>query len=281
MNDVEKFMAQAQTAMLLREYAESKGWEPALFREFMQKLKNYSYAPSNHIEGTNNVSTNEIKSSVPQDQLHTKRPGPKQRGNRNLNQFSLTDEEVAKYQVFVDYYSNLSKAFDYENDATARQRNSPEVFDIYWAYAPKNIPEDKYQEVRYNNFPYLMEMAQGSNRSRPHKFVEVPERYRKEWYYVGTDGRTQIDIETEVVDGHQIGEDHPITIGPDRKYRFWKLIPTAAETPFYDAIPYMTYNYEPVHNSLPTVELQWSSAIQGNIIGDSFINMNPHLRQGR
>lgn len=281
MSDIEAFLAQSQTAMLLREYAESKGWDPVLFREFMDKLKDYSYAPSNHITGTMNVGTNEIKSTVPQNELHNKKTGPQTRGNRNLNQFSLSDEDLVKFSVFVDYYSNKSKAFDYANDVSSAQRNSPETFNIYWKYKPKTIPEDKYNETRYENFPYLMEMAQGSNHSYPAKFVEVPERYKKETYYVGTDGRTQVTIETEIVDGHQIGEDHPISIGDKQKRRFFKLIPTSAETPFYDYVPYMPYTYDPIHNHIPSGELEWEVAMQKNVIGDGFVNSNPNLRQGK
>lgn len=239
MTDIENYLATCTSPHLLRAYAESKGWDPELFREFMDKLKNYGFASSNQID-ERNISTNEIKSTVPQNELCGKKPGPQTVGNRNKTQFSLSDEDIAKFQTFVDYYSNLSPAFDYANDATSAQRNSPEMFEIYREACPKTIPEDRYKEVRYRNFPYLIEMSQGKNRSAEMRRVNVPERYHKEWYYAG-DGISVREINPEIVDGHQIGKPHTGNIGARQKYNFWKLIPTSAETPFYDPIPHMMY----------------------------------------
>lgn len=67
-------MKTSTTPSLLREYAEAKGWDVNLFREFMRKAGDYSYAPSNHIVGTNDISTNGIKSTVPSNELASKRP---------------------------------------------------------------------------------------------------------------------------------------------------------------------------------------------------------------
>lgn len=264
MTDIEKFMETSTTPYLLREYAESKGWDPVLFGEFMDCLKNYSFASSNQIDA-NNISINEIKSTVPVDQLCGKKPGPQTVGNRNKTQFSLSDEDVQKFAVFLAYYNGLSRGFDYANDATTAQRNSPEIFEIYWEACPKTIPEDRYKEVRYRNFPYLIEMSQGSNRSATMRWVDVPERYKKEWYYAG-DGISVREINPEMVDGYQIGKPHTGTIGDKQKYNFFKLIPTSAETPFYDPLPHMMYTHQSAHQSLPTRELQWMAALQSNVL---------------
>lgn len=280
MSDIEKFLATCTSPHMLRSYAEHKSWDPVLFREFMDKLKNYGYASSNQIDA-NNVSTNKIKSTVPTDELCGKKPGPQTVGNRNKTQFSLSDEDLAKYATFIEYYSNLSPAFDYANDATTAQRNSPEMFDIYWEYCPKNIPEDRYNETRYRNFPYLIEMSQGKNRSAEMRYVDVPERYHKEWYYNGDKTSTR-EINPEVVDGHQIGKPHTTNIGTRQKYKFWHLIPTSQETPFYDPLPHMMYTNQSAHNSLPTRNMQWMAALQGNLAGDGFINLNPrHIYKHR
>lgn len=266
-DDLENFMKTSTTPSLLREYAEAKGWDVNLFREFMNKMSDYSYAPSNHIVGTNNISTNGIKSTVPSNELASKRPGPQQHGNRNLTQFSLSDEDVTKFATFITYYNNLNRAFDYDNDVTGQQRNSPEVFDIYWQYGEKTIAEDRYHTPRTRNFPYLMEMAQGHNRAYPIQFVTVPTRYNNEHYYVEVDTRSNIVMNPQTVDGNHITDqfNQLESIGPRQKYRFWKLIPVAEEQPFFMYIPYAPYWRNPVHGSLGR-ERQYTFSVSDNVI---------------
>lgn len=280
MSDIEKFLSENESSELpLRQYAEAKWFDYDLFTEFMSKLSNRSYATSNQID-SDNVSVNEIKSSLDPDELPWKIPWPKTRWNKNLVYFSLTDEDLTRYSDIIWYYTAISM-FEYR-DANAI-KNSTEVFDIYWHYTPKHMPEDMYneeweksqswdRETRFINFPYMMELSQRSNHAGEVKYVDVPERYHKEWYYawIGSDPQKEI-----------ADPDYVERIWDDKSYVFWKLIPTAEETPYDDALPSMTYTGDPIHNSLPWEELQWWSAIKWNIIWDWYANLNRHPRQGK
>lgn len=271
MSDIEKFLSENPegTGLPIRQYAEAKGFDVTLFREFLNKLSNYNYATSNQIDA-NNVSVNQIKSTLTAEELVWKKPWPQTRGNMNMVHFSLTDEDVKKFKTFIDYYNNIWW-FDHDEDPFKSVANSKEVFDIYWNYTPKEMPEDKYREKRYLQFPYLIEMSQRSNHAGEVKFVEVPERYKSEYYYtgIGSDARKEI-----------AEEDYEWKIWDKQSNVFWKLIPTSDETPYDDGLSHMTYTWEPVHNSLPT-ELQWSSAIQWNIIWDWYFNLTRSPRQGK
>lgn len=272
MTDIEKFLAEAPASdeMPITQYANAKGFDVTLFREFMNKLSNWSYATSNQIDA-NNVSVNEIKSTLTPEELVWKKPWPQTRGNKNLVYFSLTDEDLVRYQDMIVYYTALSW-FTVDEDPSWAIHNSHEVFNIYWKYTPKNIPEDQYSEPRYLQFPYLLEMSQRSNHSWEIKHVDVPERYKTEYYYSGM----WVDPQKEIDEW-----EFPEKIWDHNKYVMWRLIPTTKETPYDNGISSMTYTYEPIHNMLPTQELQWGSAIKWNIIWDWYFNMTRDPRQGK
>lgn len=263
MSDIENFLSESDSSELpLTAYAKAKGFDVTLFREFMNKLSNWAYATSNQIDAAN-VSVNEIKSTLTAEELVGKRPGPQSRGNMNINYFSLTDEDLETYADFIAYYTNLW-GFGLDSDPKNSINNSPEVFDIYWNYQKKPMEEDRYLDKnRTLNFPYLIDMHQGSNHSAEHNFLEIPERYHTEYYYSGIGSEAQKEIDAKAF---------PERIGDLQSHTFWELIPTSDETPYDDAISHMPYNYDQFHNHLSR-EQQWQSAIAPNLIGDGYANL--------
>ena len=219
------------TKLPIREYAKAKGFDYDLFNEFFSKIQDYRYNSSNQINESN-VSVNEIKSTTPKDQLCGKRPWPQITWDRNETFFSLTDEEVTKYNTFIEYYTNLNHWFEFMTDSYGSIANSTETFEIYRNYCAKHIPEDKYKEVRFINFPYLMEMSQGVNRSSEMRYVNVPARYLEEWGL----------------------EDRPVVqkIFTEWQINFWRLIPTSKETPYQDEPNIETYFVETTYNDMPS-----------------------------
>jgi len=272
MSDIEEFLAEDTSDDLpIAAYAKAKGFDLTLFRAFLNKLSNRSYASSNQVD-SNNVSTNAIKSTMSAEELCSALPGPKLKGNQNTTYFSMSDEDAETYKTFIDYYNSLSDWFDTANDASHIQHNSQEVFDIYWKYCEKEIPEDPYSEARTLSFPYLQNMQQ----LWAVECLEIPERYHTEWYYAGIGSVEQWEISHEQ---WTLGTAYTETIGDEQCYRFWKLIPTSDETPYHDALPKMPYYIDPVHNSIPTNQ-QRITAIQGNIIGDWYANLTRNPYQG-
>lgn len=272
MSDIEQFLSENpdSTELPIKQYAEAKGFDVALFREFMNKLSNWAYASSNEIDA-NNVSVNEIKSTLTAEELVWKRPWPQLRWNQNVTYFSLTDEDLTTYADFITYYTNLWW-FTLEEDPKRTLANSKEVFEIYWNYQKKPMAEDVYEDPdRTLNFPYLIDMHQGSNRSAVHSFLDIPERYHQEWYYAGIGSEAQ----KEIWDKHLIE-----AIWDLQSYTFWRLIPTAAETPYDDVISHMPYEYDQFHNHLPKAE-QWSSSYKMNIIWDGYANLTVNPLQGK
>lgn len=267
LSDYENFICNnpAQEGVLpMQQYANAKGFDYGMFKNFMEKLSKWEYAPSNEID-VNNVSVNELTHDLSGQSLVGKTHAPKTRGNMNTLYFSLTDEEVSQFAPIIAYYSALAKfAYGYADTI-----NYTEVFDIYWKYAPKIIPEDPYNETRYLYFPYLIELSQWENKSHEIRFVDVPERYKEEWYYAGIGSAHQ----KEIANGDYIER-----IGDSQSYVFWKLIPVSAETPYEDQLPKAQYTYDSIHNHMPT-DLQWSSAIQKNVAGDMWENSNVQPRQ--
>lgn len=268
LTDLEKFYGSNNDTdkLPLKSYAEAKGFDPDLFRKFMNELSNWSYAPSNE-KDSDNVTVNELTSNLHDQQLLNKTHESKVRGNKRSLYFSLSDDDIQKYNSIIAYYTALSHfAFDYSDTL-----QYTEVFDIYWKYQPKRMPEDPYREDRFLYFPYLIEMSQKSNRSGEVRFLDIPERYKEEYYYAGIGKAHQ----KEIANGDYI--EH---IGDDQSYIFWKLIPVSKETPYEDALTPMTYNIDPIHNHLQN-DIQWSSAIQGNLVGDGYANLTRSSRQGK
>lgn len=262
MSDIEEFLATSESNELpIKAYTEAKGFDLTLFREFLNKLSNRSYVTSNQIDA-NNVSVNEIKSTVPAEQLATKKPWPQLRWNQNVTYFSLTDEDVTRFSDFLDYYTNLWW-FRFEDDPKRTVANSKEVFELYWNYQKKEVPEDEYEQDRYLNFPHLIDMNQWSNHSAEHDSLDIPERYHTEWYYSGIGSEHQKEI---------ANPDLPERIWDLQSYKFWWLIPTSEETPYDDSLSHMPYEYDHFHNHLPK-DLQWSAAIAPNLIWDGYANL--------
>lgn len=279
--DIENYLSENpdSTWLPITDYAESKGFDVTLFRQFLNKLSNWSYAPSNEIDA-DNVSVNEIKSSLTAEELVWKKPWPKTRWNQNVVYFSLTDEDVETYADFLNYYTGLWM-FDLDEDPFNTLRNSSEVFNIYWNYQRKYIPEDQYMLRRYLNFPYLLDMHQWSNHHSEYDFLQIPSRYHTEWYYMWIWFDHQKEIARDIdYDPEPPHIDRLIAIDPElpefiwdmQSYTFWKLIPTSKETPYEDALPHMPYEYDPIHNYLPK-NLQWASAIAPNLIWDAYANL--------
>lgn len=283
--DIENYLSENpdNTWLPIADYAESKGFDVNLFRQFLNKLSNWSYAPSNEIDA-DNVSVNEIKSNLTAEELVWKTPWPRTRWNQNVVYFSLTDEDVETYSDFLEYYTNLWM-FDLDQDPFKTMNNSSEVFNIYWNFQEKDIPEDYYSMWRYLNFPYLLEMHQWSNHHSEYEFLRIPSRYHTEWYYtwIWFDHQKEIarNIEqeppqiieksmTKLIWGWEMAA--PEAIWDYQSYTFWRLIPTSKETPYEDALPHMPYEYDPIHNHLPK-NLQWASAIAPNLIWDAFANL--------
>ena len=263
LSDIEDFLAESDSNELpIKAYAEAKNFDVELFREFLNKLSQYEYAPSNEIDA-DNVSVNEIKSTVPADELADKKPGPQMRWNQNISYFSLTDADVTKFADFISYYNNLWW-FAFDQDPNRTVANSKEVFDLYWNYKEKEIPEDQYHEDdRTLNFPYLINMNQWSNHSATHESLTIPERYHQEWYYAGIGSESQKEIANQ-----NLVE----KIWDEQSYKFWKLIPTAEETPYDDAISHMPYENDQYHNHLSR-EQQKVAAIKENVIWDGYANL--------
>lgn len=245
-SDFEKFLATSSGEDLpIREYAKARLFEYELFNEFFSKIQDYTHNPSNQINETN-VSVNEIKSTVPADELCGKKPSPQIGGDRNATFFSLTDEDVEKYKTFIDYYTIVNSKFDVMADGYWSIANSTETFEIYWNYCKKHIPEDKYNEVRFINFPYLMEMSQAVNRSATMRYVNVPARYLEEW---GIKDRSIVQ-----------------RMFTEGQIKFWKLIPTSKETPYEDEPNLDTYFVEYTYNALPNADKQWDALSNHDLI---------------
>lgn len=261
-SDIENFLSTYEWDELpIKAYADAKGFDVNLFREFLNKLSNWAYATSNEIDA-DNVSVNEIKSSLTAEELVWKKPWPRTRWNQNVVYFSLTEDDVETYSDFLEYYTNLWM-FDLESDPFMTLNNSPEVFNIYWTYEEKPMPEDTYEGKRYLNFPHLIDMNQWENHHSEYEFLEIPERYHTEWYYAWIGSEAQKEINNPNL---------PERIWDLQSYVFWRLIPTSVETPYEDVIPHMPYQYDWIHNHLPK-DLQWSAAIMSNLIGDAYANL--------
>ena len=271
LSDIEDFLKESEsTEFPIKAYAEAKGFDNVLFREFLNKLEDWSYATSNEIDA-DNVSVNEIKSTLSDDELVGKKPGPQLRGNKNISYFSLTDEDLVTYADFITYYTNLWN-FKFEDDPKRTVANSKEVFEIYWNYQKKPMAEDTYEDPdRKLNFPYLINMNQSSDHSATHESLQIPERYHKEWYYAGIGSESQKEINNE-----NLTE----SIWDKQSYKFWKVIPTSEETPYDDAISHMPYENEQYHNTLPR-EQQKITAIQWNNIWDGYANLTVNPLQGK
>lgn len=271
MSDIEDFLAESDSTELpIKAYAEAKGFDVTLFREFLNKLSNWAYAPSNEIDA-DNVSVNEIKSTLTAEELVGKKPGPQTRGNQNVNYFSLTEADLTTYADFINYYTNLW-GFGLAEDPNRTLANSKESFEIYWNYQKKPMPEDSYSDPdRTLNFPYLIDMQQGSNHHAVYDFLDTPERYHTEWYYAGIGSEAQKEINNPNL---------PERIGDLQSYTFWRLIPTSDETPYDDAISHMPYEYDQFHNHL-SAEFQWASAMAPNLLGDGYANLTVNPLQGK
>lgn len=262
-SDIEEFLSTYEWSELpIKAYADAKGFDVNLFREFLNKLSNWAYATSNEIDA-DNVSVNEIKSTLTAEELVWKKPWPQTRWNQNVVYFSLTEDDLTTYADFINYYTNLWM-FSFENDPFRSVSNSKEVFEIYWNYQKKPMPEDEYlDQDRTLNFPYLIDTHQWSNRSATYNFLDIPERYHTEWYYAWIWSEAQKEINNQNL---------PERIWNLQSYSFWRLIPTSDETPYDDAISHMPYEYDQFHNHL-SKELQRSSAIASNLIGDAYANL--------
>lgn len=169
--------------------------------------------------------------------------------------FTLTEEEQAKFSAFLDYYqAKYAPWFAVEDDATSSIVNSATSRSVRWN-TPRTVQNDRYEEQRTHTAPYVYEKRRCLGVTDEDHFsnyslnnftdedpqVEtIPTKYQKEWYYSGTtsaldnnNGQLNQDMAPE----QGLLPEYNFPIKDDECKQWFTLIPTAADTPFYDYIP--------------------------------------------